>query len=310
MSNTLPAITGDSLSRWDRWSKTLRRTWTWYLFILPNLVLFVGFFVVSWIQLVSFSFSEWDFVSPRTYVGLDNYIRLMSDPKLLKAALNTVEYAVLVVIPKALIALALAVLVNSVPRARALFRGMYFLPVVTSVSVIAIIWWRLFAPRPEGPVNYAIGLLGIPPQDWLLDVKQALPTVAGMSVWAGLGYNMVIWMAGLQAIPEELYEAARVDGAEGWTLFRHITVPMLRGTALFVFVVSTIAALQVYGEVYILTGGGPVNATLTVVYYLWSQAFQFFKMGYGAAIGVALFVVIFVISIVQRLVLGTSSDTQ
>ena len=179
------------------------------------------------------------------------------------------------------------------------FRSAYFLPVVTSVAVLAMIWWAYLSPRPDGPLNYFLGLLGIPPQGWLVDLKQAMPTIVGMGLWSRFGYFMVLWLAGLQGVPKELYEAAQVDGAHGWRIHWYITLPLLRPTAAFIPVISTIQALQVFGEIYILTGGGPVLATTTMVWYIWIYAFTMAKMG-ASAISVLLFVIIFAITLFQR----------
>ena len=221
---------------------------------------------------------------------------------------NSAVYAALVVVPVSALALFLAVLVNQKLPFVGVFRSAYYLPVVTSISVIAIIWAFTFVPRADGPVNYLIGLVGIPPQDWLISPDEALPTVALMGIWSTAGYYMILWLAGLQSVPEELEEAARIDGAGRWNVFWNVTLPLLRPTTIFIAMIATIGALQVFGAAYVLTGGGPVRATTTVVYYIWQAAFGTYRMGYGAAVSVILFIIVLVIALLQRRFLGWSEE--
>jgi ABC-type sugar transport system permease subunit len=171
--------------------------------------------------------------------------------------------------------------------------------------VLALIFRRFLSPRPDAPINYLLGLAGIPAQRFLVDVNQAMPSVVAISLWEAFGYYMVIWLAGLQGIPSELYDAARVDGAEGWRLHRYVTIPLLRPTAAFVIVISTIGALQVFGSIFILTGGGPVYATTTVAYHIYGQAFNF---GYASALSVFFFLLILLITWLQSKYLRFGED--
>jgi ABC-type sugar transport system permease subunit len=221
---------------------------------------------------------------------------------------NTARYAAMFVIPATGVGLLVALLANQRLRGIYLFRAIYYLPVVTSIAVISMIWSFVLVSRPDAPLNYLIGLLGIPPQKWLLDLKLALPSVVGMQVWSTLGYYMVLWLSGLQSVPEELYDAAKIDGAGPWGLFRNVTWPMLRPTTIFIVMVSTIGAFQMFGGVYILTGGGPANATITIVYYVWQRAFSRYNMGYASAISMILFLIILAVTLIQRRLMNWSEE--
>lgn len=225
-----------------------------------------------------------------------------------KSLRNTVVYVLMYVVPLAAISLGLALLVNRTIRGMYFFRASFFLPVVTSISVLAIIWSWLLIPRPNGPLNFLIGLVGIPPQGWLISPTLALPVLTGMNLWSTAGYFMLLWLAGLQSIPRSLYEAASIDGAGPLGQFRFVTVPLLKPTTIFIVIISTIEAFQMFGPVYILTGGGPANATTTLVYYVWQSAFSRYMMGYAATVSVVLFVIILTIALIQRRLLGWGKE--
>jgi ABC-type sugar transport system permease subunit len=287
---------------------SLRQQWTWYLFIAPNVLLFLVFTLFTWGFLLFLSLNSWNLIGARSFVGLENYSRALGDEVFWIALRNTAVYAIIVVIPLTSVALLLAVLVNQKLPLVGVFRSAYYLPVVTSISVIAIIWAFTFVPRPDGPVNYLIGLVGMPAQDWLINPDEALPTVALMGIWSTAGYYMILWLAGLQNVPEELEEAARIDGAGRWQVFWNVTVPMLKPTTIFIVMIATIGALQVFGAAYVLTGGGPVHATTTIVYYIWQAAFGTYQMGYGASVSVILFGIVLGIALLQRRFLGWSEE--
>ena len=279
--------------------KGFRRSLPWYPFILVNIIVFVVFNLVPWISMFEMSVKETDLLSYSTFVGLNNYTRLLSDDLLHKALRNTFTYVVIYVPAVVAASLFVAIFVNQKILGITLFRAMYFLPNVTSIAVLSLIFWRFLSPRPDGPINFILGLFGIPPQRFLLSVSQALPSLMAIGVWQAFGYYMVIWLAALQGIPEELYGAALVDGADGWRIHRYVTLPLLRPTAAFIIVVSTIGALQVFGSIYIMTGGGPVYATTTIVYHIYQQAFNFGRFGYSSTISIFLFVVILIITYFQ-----------
>lgn len=282
--------------------------WTWYLFLAPNMITFLLFNLFVWGFLIYLSFNSWDLIGSRKLVGLENYQRLLEDPVFITALKNTTLYTLMFVFPVATVALVLAILANQPLRGMYFFRAAYYLPVVTSIAVLAMIWRFVLIPRPDGPLNYLLGLIGLPAQEWLLNVKLALPAVVGMQIWSTMGYYMILWLAGLQSVPEELYDAAKIDGAGNWALFRHVTLPMLKSTTIFILMIATIGAFQMFGAVYILTGGGPVHATTTVVYYVWQSAFSRYRMGYAAAMSLVLFVIILIVALVQRKYLGWSEE--
>lgn len=284
----------------------LKKALPWYLFITPNVIAFLVFELFTWGFLIFLSFHDWNLLGVRTFNGLDNYNRMLSDRILARALVNTIQYTIMFVLPMAAASLALAVLVNQRLRGVYLFRGIYYLPVVTSIAVIALIWKFILLPQPTGMLNYVLGLVGIPAHEWLLDTTLALPAITVMSIWSGMGYYMVLWLAGLQSVPVELYEAARIDGAGSSQMFRHVTLPLLKPTTIFIIMISTISAFQVFGPQYMLTRGGPVHATTTMVYYIWQQAFSFYRVGYASSISLLLFVIILIASLIQRRYMGWS----
>jgi|YNPNPStandDraft_1061719.scaffolds.fasta_scaffold55540_1 multiple sugar transport system permease protein len=281
-------------------AQRLRKGWRWYLFIAPNVVTFLVFILFSWVFLIYLSFHDWNLMGAKEFVGLDNYVRLAQDKVLRKALVNTFQYVLMFVAPVSAVSLGLASLVNQRLRGIYFFRAVYYLPVVTSIAVLALIWKYILIPRPDGIANYFLGLVGIPYQQWLVDIRLALPSITVMQIWSTMGYYMVLWLAGLQSIPEELYEAARIDGAGRWQLFRYVTVPMLRPTTIFILMIAMIGAFQMFGPPYMLTGGGPVYATTTMVYYIWLQAFNRYRMGYASTVSILLFAIILVASLIQR----------
>ncbi len=295
-------------SSWAEWQKRVRRSLPWYPFILINLIVFAVFNFVPWVSMFTTSLYDTDLLSKREFVGVANFTRMATDEQFHRALLNTAQFALMYVPLLLAISLSVAILVNRpLPGMRG-FRMLYFLPNITSIAVLALIFRRFLSPRPDGPINFLLGLVGIPPQTFLVDVHQALPSVVVISLWEAFGYYMVIWLAGLQGIPAELYDAANVDGADGWRLHRHITIPLLRPTAAFIVVVSTIGALQVFGSIFILTGGGPVYATTTVAYHIYGQAFNFGRFGYASALSIFFFLIILLITWLQGKYLRFGED--
>lgn len=271
-----------------------------YLFILPNMLGFVIFTVLAVAASAVISLTNWDLLSPAKFVGLANYQRLLTnDPLFQKVLLNTFYFTFVSVPLAVIVSLALALALNQGLRGVTIFRTIYFLPVITSMVVVALIW-RWFYNPDFGVLNYVLFKIGITnPPNWLANRQSAMPAVIIMAVWKQLGYNMVIFLAGLQAIPTNLYEAASIDGAGRWARFRHITIPMLTPTTFFIVVISIINSLQVFDAVLVLTEGGPANATRTIVYHIWQQAFQFLQMGYAAAVAWVLFFMIFLVTMLQ-----------
>ncbi len=268
-----------------------------YLFLLPAGLILGLFFFYPLLDVIRLSFTKYNIVRPAQYIGLANYQTLINDPIFWKSLKNSIIYLVGVVPPLVIIPIFLAILVNNKLRGMSFFRAMFYLPVVISIVVIGIAWKWLYSEN--GPLNYLLSSLHLidGKLNWLSDPNLALFSVMVVTVWRGLGYYMVIYLAGLQAIPKELYEACEIDGASFWQKHIYITIPLLKSSIVFVTVVSAINALKVFVEVYIMTGGGPVYSSATLVQYLYEKAFQELNLGYASALGVVLFVLTFIFSL-------------
>jgi multiple sugar transport system permease protein len=281
--------------------KRMREEWSAYAMLSPGLILFFVFVVFSVAFSVFISFHQWDILNPaKPYVGLDNYSRLKSDPYFRKALYNTFIYTLFSVPLTMAGGLIIALLLNQSIRGRAIFRTAFFLPVITPL-VVAALMWKWVYNGDYGLANYYLQRLHLIDQPilWLSDPDKALPSVIVMTIWKGVGFAMVIYLAGLQAIPEEYYEAAKVDGAGALHRLRYITIPLVAPTSFFLLVIGVIGAFQVFTEVFIMTTGGPLSSTTTIVYYLWTMGFQQFQMGYATAIAYALFAIIFIFTCIQ-----------
>ncbi len=285
------------------------RRWIWgYLFIIPVLLLFSVFRIYPLIRSFSLGFYQWNILSPiKPFVGLQNYRALSEDAIFVQALKNTVIYTVIVIFVGTVIALFLALLLNRKFKLKETFKLVYFLPVITPMVAVAIVWEWLYQPQ-FGLFNGILKYLGLPTQQWLLSKDQALMSVIIFSIWKGVGYNMVIFLAGLQGIPDIYYEAARIDGANSFQRFKGITLPLLMPTTLFVIIMSTISALQVFTQVYVMTQGGPINATMVTVLYIYKVGFDFLRFGYASAIATVLFISILAITILQFKFLGRRAE--
>jgi multiple sugar transport system permease protein len=244
------------------------------------------------------SFTDWDVLGKANFIGLHNFIELMHDKTFLRALWNTVYYTVVSVPAGMLISLALAMLLNRPLRGIGLFRTLFMIPVISSTVATALLWGMMLDPY-IGLANYILQVLHLPTSGWLTDTRMAMPAIIIMSVWKGLGYNMVLFLAGLQGIPQELREAARIDGANRWGEFLHITLPMLSPTTFFVLVISVISSFQVFDQTWVLTKGGPQESTITLVYYVYQTGFQQLRMGYASAIAYVLFFITLIVVMVQ-----------
>ncbi len=277
--------------------------------ILPMLLFFAVFYVYPIISGFAGSLTNWQaFQNPeeRRFIGLDNYIRLINDPVFQASVVNTFKYALIYMPLSIVLALLCALAINAAGRLAGFFRTVYFLPVVTSVIATALIWSVGFYQPRYGLFNQVFALAGLPQQPFLRSPATALFSVIIYAVWKNLGYDIVIFMAGLSAIPSTFYEAARVDGATRWQTFRRITLPLLRPTTVFVIITGVISSLQVYGPISIMTvasgadkPGGPLNSTIVVSVYQWQVAFGELQLGYGSAMGIVLFLIILVITLLQ-----------
>jgi multiple sugar transport system permease protein len=275
-------------------------------FIAPALALILLFFVVPVVAgflLAATDFDIYGIGDPSTVrlVGLANFAALLRDPVFWKALANTF-YFVLVGGPLSVaVSLAAAMLLNArLVRLKGFFRTVYFAPVVTTMVAVAVVWRYLYHPR-FGLLNQILALVGVGPVNWLGDPHIAMPAIILMAVWKNFGYNMIIFVAGLQSIPTSIYEAALVDGAGPWQQFRRITLPALRPTLVFVGIITMIGYFQLFTEPYVLTGGtgGPLNSTLSLVMYMYKQGFRWWNIGFAAAVALVLFVIILVGTLVQ-----------
>ncbi len=278
------------------------------LAVLPLLIFYTVFLLFPMTYSFVMSFFDWNLASmiqTPTFIGLENYTTALFEDTLFWVAMRNTLYYALLSIPLGIVAaLVLAVLINNRSRFRAYFRTAYFLPVLTSMVAESIQKKWLYQPQ-FGLFNTMVRMISdatgflIPEPRWLLDPDLAMPAIAFMSVWKGVGYTMVIFLAGLQGIPDTYYEAAEVDGASSWQAFRHLTIPLLRPAMVFVLVTGLIGALQAFTAMYVMTQGGPVNATRTIVYVLYDQAFRMFRFGYASSIAFLLFIVILVFTLIQ-----------
>jgi ABC-type sugar transport system permease subunit len=238
-------------------------------------------------------------VEEMPWVGLDNYKWLFQDDPLFRETLkNTIVFAIGTVGISLLLALLVAIVLNGPIRWRPFWRAAFFLPYITAPVAIAIVW-RNMLDGQRGMINGLLARVGIPPQGFIDSLSQAMPSLIAVAVWYGVGYYMIIFLAGLQSIPYDLYEAGKLDGASNWRLFFSITIPLLRPTILFVVVINTLNALQIFDLPFVLTNGGPVNSTNTMVMYMYDTAFNFLRMGRATAMAVVLFGIIFVITMIQ-----------
>jgi multiple sugar transport system permease protein len=244
------------------------------------------------------SFNEGDYIRPLEWVGLDNYIRALNDELVGKALENT-AYFVLGTVPAGIaLSLLLALAMNQNLRGIVVYRGVFFLPTITSAVAISLMWMWMYNPE-FGVINTALKSIGIKGPKWLASPDWAMPSIIIMAVWRGLGYNMLLFLAGLQGIPKELLEAAEIDGANAVQRFFHVTFPLLSPTTFMLVVLSIIGGFQVFEYSYVMTGGGPLYSTLTIVLLIYQRAFQTFEMGYASALAYALFAIIMVMTIIQ-----------
>jgi multiple sugar transport system permease protein len=284
-----------------------RQTLWAYIFLAPAFVLFAVTVFYPMVRAFQFSLYNWPLGSaPKTFVGLDNYVRLLTDDSLFqKSIVNTLYFTVATVLPTLAIALGIALLLNRRDlRARGVFRTLYFVPVVTSLVAVAFVWRILLEPS-FGLVNAIFRLVGLHGPGWLADPNWALNGVILMTVWRDVGYYMVIFLAGLQTIPRDIYDSAEVDGASRWQTFRRITLPLLNPSIVLAAVIGVIYGLQLFTQVYVMTGspqrlaGGPSDSTESIVLFIVQQAFRPLEMGYPSAAAIVLFVLIMAVTLVQ-----------
>ena len=273
--------------------------YTAWAFAAPALILLLIFLVIPFFIAVYYSLTNARLVSGplhTNFIGLSNYIQMLGDSSLHRAILNNSVFGIIMVPVQTGLALFLAILVNQKLRGMAVFRTIYFSPIVTPLVVVAVVWSFLYNPG-QGLINEfikAISFGHLGPYNWLSNPALALPAIMLLSIWQGVGFQMVVYLAGLQGIPESLYEAARVDGAGQWYQFWHITLPQLRNTIIFVLVATTILSFKLYTQVEVMTQGGPENATATVVWYIVQQSIHNVRVGYASAVAVVFFLILLI----------------
>ncbi|MGO4533626.1 carbohydrate ABC transporter permease [Leifsonia sp. 2MCAF36] len=280
----------------------MRNTLIGWSFILPN---FLGFALLTLIPVVTLfylGFTNWNIFGTANWTGLANFQRLLGDTTFHTAVANTFYYAILHIPLTFVVSLGLALLLNTKLRGVAFFRTAAFFPYITSIVAIAVVWNLLFSPQ-YGPINQLLHLIGIAnPPTWLQSTTWALPATVIVSTWRDMGYYMILFLAGLQTVPRELHEAARVDGASVWQRFWNVTMPCLRPTTFFVTVMLTINSFKVFDLILVMTNGGPGNATLVLSQFIYQTAFVQNQFGYASAASIVLFFICIVVTIIQFLI--------
>jgi len=278
-----------------------------FVFLGPAMLAILVFFFIPVISAFAISFTDFDIYSlgnfsNARFIGLRNYTQLFEDPLFWTALQNTFFFVILAGPLSVCVSLFAAMVLNAkLVKFKAIFRLTYFMPVVTTLIAVAIVWRFIYHPR-FGLLNYLLGFFQLNPVDWLGDPVWAMPAIIMMSVWKNFGYNMIIFIAGLNNIPSDLYEAATIEGASWQQQFRSITLPMLAPTTLFISVITMIGYFQLFAEPYIMTQGGPLNKTLSIVQYMYQEGFRWWNMGYSAAIAFVLFFIIFIGTVIQTII--------
>jgi multiple sugar transport system permease protein len=270
-----------------------------YLFLLPNIIGFLLFSMIPVGATLVISFLSWDLIRSPRFIGFDNYTNLLTRDPIFWEVMGNTAYFVAGVVPLSIVlSLGLALAMNNGLRGISLFRAFFFIPVITSSVAVAMLWRWLYN-TDYGLINVGLIRIGLPAIPWLTSTDWSMPAVIIMAVWKNLGYNMVIYLAGLQGISPTMYEAAALDGAGPWARFRDITLPLLGPTTFFILIISVINSFQVFDLTFILSQGGPGVSTTTIVMYIFDHGFQYFQMGYAAALAWVLFAIIFAVTLLQ-----------
>lgn len=290
---------------WQRWGE---ETFFAYLFLLPSLIVFAVFVFFPLFFSFYASLTRWNLPYQPSFIGLENYRYIFTDeigaPEFLRSIRNSGYYALGVPLNIA-VSLSLALLLNQRLRAVSLFRTAYFLPTITSMAAISVVWIWIYHPADYGLLNSILLKLGLSPLRWLRDPHLAMPALILMGLWRGMGYNIIIFLAGLQSIPTSLYEAAEIDGAGSWARFWKVTLPLLSPTTFYVLVIGVVNSLKAFTQMHMMTEGGPLGATTTITYYLYQEAFEHFTMGRASAVACVLFVILLIFTLIQFKVVGS-----
>ncbi len=279
--------------------KGVRKFWWITFFLAPSLLGLTLFTLLPIIASAGLTVFEWDLLTPPRFVGLENFVNLASDQNFRQAFWHTLQYIIGYIPTVMVLALAVALMLKRTSRWSVLLRIGFFMPVVSAWVAVALIWKWLLNPR-FGLFNYLLSLLGIVGPNWLFDPKWAMPAIIMTSVWKDIGFVMVMFLAGLQSIPHEYYEAADLDGASSWQRLRYITLPLLSPTTFFVIIMLLINSFQVFDQVWIMTEGGPAGATMVLVEQIVKNAFSYSRMGYASAMSWVLFAMVFVVTVIQN----------
>jgi multiple sugar transport system permease protein len=272
------------------------RLWLWF-FLAPTLFGLTFGTLGPVLAAIGISFTKWDVLTRPIFTGLDNYVQLIADPTFLKSILNTIYYVLGTVPAATVLALLLALLLNQKLKGITFYRTAYFLPIVSSTVAVALVWSWIYS-KDFGLLNFLLKNIGVQPVGWLTSQRYAMPALIIMGIWGLLGEGMIIFLAGLQGISQSYYEAAEVDGANTWTKFLHITLPMITPSMFFYFIITMINAFQAFEQIYVMTRGGPNNATTTMVYYVYTNAFRNFRMGYASAQAIGLFLIVMILTLI------------
>ncbi|NJN83986.1 MAG: sugar ABC transporter permease [Caldilineaceae bacterium] len=278
--------------------RKVRESAFWYLLLSPSLIIIFGFSIVPLIWSIYYSFTKGGMLGKHPFVGFQNYVKAFQHPIFLLTIKNTTLYALMTVPTVIALALFVALVIFQLTRHQGFFRGTVYFPLITPVVIAANIW-AYIVNRDFGPLNHMLGWVGIPAVDWLGNPTLAIPAIVMMEVWRGFGFYVIILFAALQAIPRELYEAARIDGARTLRIVWNVTIPLLRPALAFCFIMATIFNFQLFDAVYVLTKGGPAWRTATVSWYVYQQAFESDNVGFASTMGVVLLVMILVLSLIQ-----------
>ncbi len=272
------------------------RWWLWF-FLAPTLFGLTFGTLGPVLAAIGISFTKWDVLTRPIFTGLDNYAQLIADPTFQKSILNTIYYVLGTVPAATVLALMLALLLNQKLRGITFYRTAYFLPIVSSTVAVALVWSWIYS-KDFGLLNFLLRNIGLQPVAWLTSARYAMPALIIMGIWGLLGEGMIIFLAGLQGISQSYYEAAEVDGANAWAKFLHITLPMITPSMFFYFIITMINAFQAFEQIYVMTRGGPNNATTTMVYYVYTNAFRNFRMGYASAQAIGLFLIVMILTLI------------
>lgn len=287
--------------------KNKKRNWMPYLMVSPYILHFLVFVAFPVIFSLVLTFHEWNIISPMKFKGFGNYTKMVNDRMFWKAILNTLQFLIIHIPLQLIVSLALAEFLNQKLKFKGFFRAAFFLPVIVSGVVVTILWQQLFG-FDSGLINRLLVSIGLNKVGWLVDPNIAMASIAIMATWKNVGLYVILFLVGLQTVPSNYYEAASIEGASHWQKFRRITLPMINPTIFMVVILSTIGGFSLFIEPYIMTGGGPLNSTLSSVLYIYKQAFQYYHMGYSVTLGFFFAMLILIVVAIQKKYIERGSD--